>query len=1149
MRKNRSPLRLAAAALIPAAALFLLFHLVREAAPADPPPISAAQGPTATSSEAVLRLNNLGIAEMEQFHFSQAAGYFEKARTLDPQLTAASVNLAMALFYDRRNEEAERLLKEVLAKVPNQREAHYLLGLLYRSTGKNEEALAEMKAVLALDPQDPSTLYFTGALNSAQHKWDQAVEYLRSALVRDPINVSIYYALATALVQKGDTAQAEKVMGQFQELKSRGTGTSYGNQYLEQGRYAQAMQVASSGQSFTSADAGRPRFVEAEDAGGLDFVHGGPRDTSIFDSTGGPRPEAAAAFGSGIAVLDYDGDGWPDVFLASAAGPGSLYRNNHDGTFKAVSGTGIGFKGKAMGVAAGDYDNDGSPDLFIAGLDGSALYHNDGKGLFSDKTSLLSPLLAQSWATTAAFIDLDHDGDLDLFVACGAKQGQPDARNLLYRNNGDGSFTETAESSGVARSGFAGSAAFMDYNGSRDIDILLVAFPQWKLFSNKRDGSFADVTAAAGLPSSSGSLGVAAGDFDSDGRIDLCSAGPGRPGTARVLWNQPTGYKVQEIPVGSRAPLWNAVALDYDNDGDLDILLAGDELRLLENDGRRGFTDVTAAVGLDRVDAAGARSAAVADYDQDGDLDLVINRCGRTALLLRNDGGNRNHVFRLSLRGKADNHFGVGAKVEWAAGGLWQHREPDGGAGYLTQSAGDVLLGLGRFAAPDYVRVLWPTGVLQSEMPAKDANSLVLTELDRKGTSCPLLYAWNGSAYGFVTDFLGGSAMGYLEEPGRYGVPDTDEYVKIASTQLLPKGPVLSLKMVNQLEEVMLFDAVRLLAVDHPAGMEVFPNERLMAFPPFPEHRIYTATAPRPVLAASDDDGSSWTRALESVDRDYVRNFRLLPFKGYAEEHSLTLDLGDLRGSSRAVLLMDGWIDYANSSSNFSAAQAGVKLIPPYLQVWESGRWRTVLSDMGFPAGLPKTMLVDLSGKIPPAPHARIRIVTSMRIYWDRIRIETAAQDTHLKVTSLEPQDARTSWVGYPREWSPDGRAPFGYDYARRDAEAPWKLHAGKYTPLGDVRELLGSVDDRYVVLAHGEEITAEFPSGGLPGLPHGWVRDWLLYVDGFGKDMDLHSQYPDTVEPLPRHRDLPYRSPSWSLPTDTAWDAFRRTFLTRSGW
>jgi hypothetical protein len=169
-----------------------------------------------------------------------------------------------------------------------------------------------------------------------------------------------------------------------------------------------------------------------------------------------------------------------------------------------------------------------------------------------------------------------------------------------------------------------------------------------------------------------------------------------------------------------------------------------------------------------------------------------------------------------------------------------------------------------------------------------------------------------------------------------------------------------------------------------------------------------------------------------------------------------------------------------------------------------------------------------------------------MRIYWDRIRIETRADDARLRVTTLDPEEASTSWVGYPQQWSPDGLAPFGYDFDRRDAEAPWKTHVGRYTRFGDVRELLKTVDDRYVILGHGEAITADFSTRELPPLPPGWTRDWLLYVDGFGKDMDLHSQHPDLVGPLPRHRDLPYRAPGWSFPSDATWESFRKAYLTR---
>jgi hypothetical protein len=202
---------------------------------------------------------------------------------------------------------------------------------------------------------------------------------------------------------------------------------------------------------------------------------------------------------------------------------------------------------------------------------------------------------------------------------------------------------------------------------------------------------------------------------------------------------------------------------------------------------------------------------------------------------------------------------------------------------------------------------------------------------------------------------------------------------------------------------------------------------------------------------------------------------------------------------------------------------------------------------MGYPAGLPKTITVDLSGRIPLLEETRVRVVTNMRIYWDRVRIETGPEDARVRITTLQPSSAFTSWVGYPQQTSPDGLAPFGYDFARRDAIAPWKTHRGEYTRLGDVLDLLRAVDDRYVVLSHGEAINAEFPAQGLPPLPAGWTRDWLLHVDGFGKDMDIHSEHPDNLEPLPRHRDLPYQDGFWRLSSDGEWNVFRRMYLTRA--
>ena len=180
---------------------------------------------------------------------------------------------------------------------------------------------------------------------------------------------------------------------------------------------------------------------------------------------------------------------------------------------------------------------------------------------------------------------------------------------------------------------------------------------------------------------------------------------------------------------------------------------------------------------------------------------------------------------------------------------------------------------------------------------------------------------------------------------------------------------------------------------------------------------------------------------------------------------------------------------------------------------------------MGFPAGLPKTMLVDLSGKFLSADR-HVRIATNMRIYWDRIRVATPV-DADIHVTRLDPTSANLHFRGYPTYYTPDGHLPWIYDYARIRSVEQWKTHAGAYTRFGDVRELLAARDDKYVITRHGDEISLEFDAGQAPALPRGWVRDYLLYADGFGKDMDINSLFADTVGPLPFHAMSAFPYPS----------------------
>jgi hypothetical protein len=280
--------------------------------------------------------------------------------------------------------------------------------------------------------------------------------------------------------------------------------------------------------------------------------------------------------------------------------------------------------------------------------------------------------------------------------------------------------------------------------------------------------------------------------------------------------------------------------------------------------------------------------------------------------------------------------------------------------------------------------------------------------------------------------------------------------------------------------------------------------------------RLITTREVRPLAAAIDEHGHDVLDRLRAVDRQFPDDFVKEPVRGYAAEHSLTLTLPPASASGRRVLLMTGWTDYSFSGDNVAAHQRGLKMVPPMLQVPDGpGRWRTVNADIGFPVGRPQTVPVDLTSVIS-RDTAVVRIVTTMRIYWDRIAVAITDERVKPVMTGLEPIAADLRWRGFSAEVAPDDSEPFVYDYSKVSTDSPWKVFPGRYTRLGDVRELLQRVDDFFVVARPGDEIALSFDAAALPAVPEGWTRTFLLYGSGYSKEMDLNSSSPDELAPLP---------------------------------
>ncbi len=547
---------------------------------------------------------------------------------------------------------------------------------------------------------------------------------------------------------------------------------------------------------------------------------------------------------------------------------------------------------------------------------------------------------------------------------------------------------------------------------------------------------------------------------------------------------------------------------------------------LLRNEGSAGFRELTGEAGLDKVNLDNPGSLITADYDGDGDADLLITQDGGPPVLLRNDGGNRNHWLRLSLKALADNRSAVGTKVEVFAGALYQKFEVQSSSGYLGQNAPEILVGLGDVKEAEIVRLLWPTGVLQDEVQLAAGRSHQIAENDRRGSSCPILFAWNGARYEFISDLIGPGIVGHWVAPGERNTPDPTEYVKVAGPALRARQGRLSLRLLEPMEEVVYLDQVRLIAVDHPSDVEVYPNERFASAPPFPDFQVIASRGARLPLGAWDDRGRDLRSELRARDRFYVTGFRSLPFTGFAELHGVELELGAWDPAQPLRLLMRGLTDYFTATSVYAAHQAGVLAIPPYLEAQDAvGHWKRVVDDLGFPAGLARTMVADLTGRLP-AGTRRVRIMTNLKIYWDQILLDTTSKANLTRLNEVPLAEAALGFRGYPRELRGDPPSDIRYAYEDVSRTGPYARHAGNYTRYGNALGLLAASDDRFAILGSGDEVQLEFDSSRLAPPPAGWTRDYFFYADGFAKDMDFYAAYGYTVEPLPFHamRGYPYK-------------------------
>jgi tetratricopeptide (TPR) repeat protein len=1093
----------------------------------------------------VVAATNRGVAFMEQYKYADAVRAFEDALRFDPGSTETRVNLAIAIFNRAAKGDLERgneLLDAVLKDDPKNVRALYMRGVIYQYQGKDEQALPLFRRVLELVPNDACSWYLLA--RSKAHLDQPHVQELERAIEENPVLVSAYYDLMRAATRAGDQEKAEKYRDTFLRLqKSPLSDKLVMPNYNQMGPLARVTPF--SGRPARGASSGAIRADKPKTA----YRAKAARSLSSWVAKTPADRLRLLPFGPVAAMADVNGDGRLDLLIAGAwpmSHPALLLLlGRPGGRFTASSHpTGLESVREASSSAFGDYDNDNNLDIFVSCMETNYLFRGNGDGTFEDVTARAGVAGDDVPTYSAVFLDADHDADLDLHVSTGRMvipqdippnapmgAGHPAFHNQLLRNNGNGTFTEIAtEPWGPTGDG----GAFLvpgDLDGDRDTDLVLFnTYPG--VYYNDRGGRFqAGEITDQPLPETRGG---ALQDLNGDGWLDLLTF-PAHDTPYGLYLSDGTGNlkpSDQFDGVNETIATWGSSfdtrVTDVDLDGDLDIALFGQAGHVLLNDGWGRFVprpNVWPAPSNGK-----AKLLALIDLTKDGLPDvlrIVSEGHGRIELVPTKMSPPANWMAITPTGSRGEDKrtrspaSGYGTVLDVRCGIHSQRLVYTGLDGGLCQSQVPLVIGLDGATKADYVAFLWPDGVTQFETELAAGRYHTVKESERKVSSCPVLFAWDGRHFQFITDFAGVGGLGYYIAPSQYSYPQALEHVKIEPDQLESKDGFYELRLTEPMEEVGYIDRVELLAVDHPRELSVYPDERLAVSGPPPTHRTLcigdrifpvNATAPNGTDCADNLTKSDRVYAYEpTIDRRYY---------GFCEYHTLQLDFGDRLSGFGAqdpvYLYLNGSIEYPYSQTTYAAAQSHVTWDPMKIERQApDGTWQTIVPDAGAFGGMQRMITVDLTGKLP-LDTRRLRISTNLEVYYDQIFVAVDRGTNELDIRSVPMADADLRRLGFPLEYTPDGRHPTIYSYDIIEPTSSFKMLKGNYTRYGTVETLLSEFDDQYVILGTGDEIAVRFDATSLPPLPPGMARSFILVSHAYCKDMDLYTATPDTVEPLP---------------------------------
>lgn len=1111
----------------------------------------------------------VGLAALQVGDDIRADAKLAALTQLVPAEPAGWGNWGVLALRQRNFDVAADRLERARSLSPTNDQVQYLIGLLESSRGRSDQAIEALRKAADLNPRNLLAIFKLAEETERLNTDNSLAEFqtlIQKLLETQPNNLAVLVELARIAAKRGDTTSLQTAVDKLAALAAHWPPEVQQQLATVQAAAhgadpsAAAVRVAFLRNVLVRVPEYRRDLAEVKPPPGEEAVpfasllqlesptfEPAAADTGIkFDAQ--TVANSSTSKWSWIGTISLNGEGTPTVILA----------NEHDlmiGADKySFPGGPKAVEPSLLSIAPLDFDYDFKTDLVLAGAGGLRLLKQGANNKFIDVTAAtkLPPNLLNGVYNAVWAADFDADGDLDIVL------GQEVQTPTILRNNGDGSFTEEHPFSGVA-----GLRAFVwaDIDGDGDPDAVLIDNSEpakighrLHVFVNERSGQFQERQLPPGL---NGLRAISAADLDQDGVLDIIALQDSGAIT-RISDRDESQWETAEIASLNNASAYfdrdvNLNVLDLDNNGANDLLLTlensadhkdapGAVVWLGDQNNKFNLLPDSNSLGTDTFFSA-------ADVNADGRLDLLAITENGEAVQKLNHGTKDYHwqVIRpraaKAVGDQRINSFGIGGEMEIRAGLLVQKQLMTGPI---------VHFGLGNQTQADVVRIVWPNGAVRAEFETK-ADQAILAEQRLKG-SCPFLFAFNGKEMKFVKDAVPwGSAIGLrINTLGTARVEATEEWYKIRGDQLVPRDNYYDLRITGELWETYYYDQLALMVVDHPAGTDIFVDERFVIPPAKLE--ITTVATPHKIARAVDDNGADVTEIVTALDDKYLDTFGRGRYQGVTRDHYVEVDLGDdVPEHGPVYLIAQGWMHPTDSSINVAISQGDNSPARPLsLEVPDGhGGWVVARPNLGFPAGRKKISLIDLSNIFRPGSPHRIRLKTTLEIYWDCFEWARGVPATELKTVRLDPDVADLHFRGYSVINQANDSAPEIPDYNKLSSSKPiWRDLLGYYTRFGDVKELLKRIDDRYVIMNSGDEMSFRFPQQPAPA--SGWVRDFLIIGDGWIKDGDYNSTFSKTVLPLPHHDKQEYVTPTTTLedewvykkyPAD--WQTYHTRFIT----